>query len=542
MAKFSTNQTMVAPTKRITKQTSPVTTTDKRIKTAEGSLGYERDAKSELFLLAISNMLEDTFYESAKDRDSRFVSLIHKVTREDPEWVAKFIPYLRNTMGMRSASTVMAVEYGLALSGVDRDTLQQNLYPRYVLTSALSRADELQETIGYYFAKEGKNLPMWLKRGISDAAQRFYTERNALKYDGQSKDIRFGDVIELVHARPKNETQSKLFRYLIEKRHNRDEISTDGLDMIQRASALQNMPVKDRKPWLLSDNFDPEMLELAGFTWERLSGWVQGSMDKTVWEAILPSMGYAAVLRNLRNFEEAGISNKMADFVINKLQDEEEVRRSRQFPIRFYSAFKATESLKWGSALERGLELSLSNIPFLKGRTLILIDVSGSMSGTLSQNSKVRNAEIAALFGIGVARRTDKADVYTYNNQASPFHIGRSILLDMKNIESRIGGGTDTFGSLDQTYKGQDRVIILTDEQAHPAYFGSTGYYGYSNDPSTIVNNVTCPIYTFNVAGYKTAQLDSGSNGRYAFGGLSDMGFKMIDLLEKYQTGSWPWM
>jgi hypothetical protein len=40
-----------------------------------GAPGYPRDAKGELFLLAVSNMVgEDTFYEASGARDSRFVA------------------------------------------------------------------------------------------------------------------------------------------------------------------------------------------------------------------------------------------------------------------------------------------------------------------------------------------------------------------------------------------------------------------------------------------------------------------------------------
>jgi hypothetical protein len=540
MAKFSGTQVLQRPK-------AAVKTTTTRRRTAEGALGYERDAKSELFLLAISNMVgENTFYEKAKDRDQRFQSLIRQVVREDPEWVARFIPYLRNTMQMRSASTVMAVEYGLALDGVDRDTLKQNQYPRHVVASSMSRADEPAEAIGYYFSAYGKNLPMWLKRGISDATHRLYTERSALKYDGIDRDIRMADVIELTHAKPRDSTQSKLFKFLLDRRHNREIVSVSQLETIQRALALTSMPVKQRREWLVSDEFDPELLELAGFTWERLSGWLQGPMDKVAWEAIIPSMGYMAILRNLRNFEEAGISPAMVKFVNDKLQDPEEVKRSRQFPIRFYSAFKATDSLKWASALQAGLEASLVNVPYLKGRSLILIDTSGSMGGSISEKSKVERYELAGLFGVSAAHRCERADTYTYSNGPTPLHVGNSSLLDMvKVVAQRTGGGTDTFGSLDRTYKGQDRVIILTDEQAHPAYFGGGGGYWGSNgwsDPRPVTDKVKCPIYTFNVAGYKTAQLDNGAAGRYAFGGLTDAGFKMIDLLEKYRAGVWPWM
>lgn len=77
-----------------------VTTTAARVPTYEDGVGYGPDPKSELFLLAVSNLVsEKTFYESASDRDDRFEQLVAKVTVEDPDWVRRMIPWLRSTSG-----------------------------------------------------------------------------------------------------------------------------------------------------------------------------------------------------------------------------------------------------------------------------------------------------------------------------------------------------------------------------------------------------------------------------------------------------------
>src|SRR5262245_105056 len=79
--------------------------------THEGAAGYARNAKSELFLLAVSNMVgEDTFYESAADRDDRYRHLVRTVAVEDAGWMLEFITWLRAEGNMRSASVVAAAE------------------------------------------------------------------------------------------------------------------------------------------------------------------------------------------------------------------------------------------------------------------------------------------------------------------------------------------------------------------------------------------------------------------------------------------------
>ena len=109
-----------------------------------------RDAESELFLLAATNMVgEDTFYERADDRDARFVDLVHAVTASNPAFIAGadadagkvgLAQYLRETMLMRSAAVVMAAEY-VAAGGAGG---------RSVVARALQRADEPAELLGYW--------------------------------------------------------------------------------------------------------------------------------------------------------------------------------------------------------------------------------------------------------------------------------------------------------------------------------------------------------------------------------------------------------
>lgn len=499
---------------------SPVRTKRKQYEdtfTHEGGEGFERTAKSELFLLAVTNMVgENTFYESAKDRDNRFKQLAWKVTKKDPEWVRNFIPYLRNTMQMRSASIVLAAHYVAA--GGDKG--------RSVVDSAISRADEPAEILAYWAQEYGKNFPQPIKRGVADAALRLYNERNVLKYDGQSHAWRFGDVIELTHPKPESPEQSELFKYLISARHNRDDLqipeSASILTGIERAYAV---PVIRRRIYI-RDNGMPE-----GMTWERLSEYLNGPMDAEAWQSIIPEMGYMALLRNLRNFDEVGIDKESQNFVRAKLSDPEEVARSRQFPIRFYSAWKATKSLSYAREIEEALTLSVSNIPPVRGRSLVLVDVSGSMQNQMSDRSQNMRYEVAAVFGAAFATRNE-SDVIAFATQSRPVSLPHSILksVDLFRGEmNRLGGGTRTWQAVSKHFdsKRHDRILILTDEQAHPGY-----------KPAQAMHK---PLYTFNLAGYKYAYDEQGKNGSYVFGGLTDAGFKTIAAIENLENDRWPW-
>lgn len=80
-----------------------------------GGAGYQRDTKSELFLLTVTNMVgEHNFYESARERDFRYAELVGKATVEDPEWTARLLKWLRTSANMRTAAHVGAAEFARA--------------------------------------------------------------------------------------------------------------------------------------------------------------------------------------------------------------------------------------------------------------------------------------------------------------------------------------------------------------------------------------------------------------------------------------------
>jgi hypothetical protein len=402
-----------------------------------------------------------------------------------------------------------------------------------VLASVLQRADEPGEAMAYWFATRGRKvlMPKPIKRGIADAAVRLYTEFSFMKYDSERAGVRFGDVIEMVRPDPSQGWKSDLFRYAIEKRHNRGLEPGETLAMIRAQRALRE--AVEGNPSVLLDS---EALKAAGMTWEdALSLAGQVSLDKgQIWMAILPSLGYMALIRNLRNLDEAKVSDKDVAEAIARIQDPDQVAKSRQLPYRFYSAYKAvveSRSLRWSHALDLALNASLRNIPVLGGRTLILIDTSGSMSMTMSDKSKMKYEEVAGLFGIALGLKGE-ADVWAWATGSYQFKLkGTSVLLNLEQFmreNNKVGSGTDLAQAIRSAYvPGKyDRMVVISDMQVKS--------YGRGLIPTDI------PCYFFNLAGYRAAAVETGGLV-YELGGLTDHTFKMITMLEAGESGKWPW-
>ncbi|QKV95920.1 TROVE domain-containing protein [Streptomyces sp. NA02950] len=513
--------------------------------TSEGGAAVTRDTKSELVLLAVVNMVgEQTFYESSDDRDNRFRGLVRAVAVEDADWTARFITWLRAEAQLRSASLVAAAEAVKARleAGLHGDS-------RRLVDAACLRADEPGELLAYWTATFGRAVPKPVKRGLADAARRLYTERALLKYDTASHGFRFADVLELVHAAPDPDKpwQGELFRHAVDRRHQKDAAAPPvSLRMLRARARLMALPQWERRA-VLERPDAAEALAAAGMTWEALAGWLQGPMDAVAWQAVLPSMGYMALLRNLRNFDQAGgtgLPDEVAERVAARLADPAEVARSRQFPYRFLSAYRAAPSLRWGHALDKALTAATTSVPKLPGRTLVLVDTSASMLSTVSGRSQVRHVDVGALFGVALAHRGCQVDLVGFASGHFTHRpaTGGSALRGIEEFCARVGEvghGTELAAALRNTYRDHDRVVVISDMQTFP--FAADG----PSVPASEAVPARVPVFGVDTTGYAASSIDTRRPGRYEIGGFSDKLFTMVGLLSEQGGGAgrpvWPW-
>lgn len=284
MSKFNT------PVSMKTRATSPITSVAAAT-THQGGSGAIRNAKSELFLLAVANMVgENTFYETAGARDTRFERLVHQVAVEDGDWMARFIPWLRSEANMRSASLVAAAEAVKARLDAARhdddraihDSFHDAGINRRMIDAACQRADEPGEMLAYWTSRHGRALPKPLKRGVADAVRRLYNGKSLLKYDTDSKGFRFGDVIDLVHPTPAPDKpwQGDLFRHALDRRHRGAEAEVPASNKSLGArTELNTLPPQERHAFMrrvqAGDDAAKRKFEAAmAAQWEWAKSWL----------------------------------------------------------------------------------------------------------------------------------------------------------------------------------------------------------------------------------------------------------------------------
>ena len=221
-------------------------------------------------------------------------------------------------------------------------------------------------------------------------------------------------------------------------------------------------------------------------TWENLRS------EGKSWAEILDTikLGHMALLRNLRNiFSEINDTEK-ARKILEELKSG--VLNGKQFPFRYYTAYQMIEAAPVNhkpmilDALEECMDISLDNMPKLKGKTMTLTDNSGSAWGTCnSEYGKVTVAEIDNVSAVITAMRSDEGYVGVFGDELKivPIKKRDGVLSQVKKvceIGHRIGQGTENgiwifFRDALANKEHWDNIFIYSDMQA-----GHGDLYGIS--------------------------------------------------------------
>lgn len=393
--------------------TKTIRTTNK-----SGRPAYGMQDKQKLVTQVLTSFFnEKKFYG---DNSAEMQEVIKQVVATSPDFIAKLAVFARKEFNMRSVSHVLLSYLAHEPAGKP--------HTRDAVKAACLRADDMTEIMACYLDMFGKPIPNALKKGIGDAMQRF-DEYALAKYKGNNKAVKMRDMLCLCHPTPKDEQQSDMWKRLLEG----------------------NL----EKP----------------YTWEtELSA---NGNNADTWEKLIDSgkVSYMALLRNLRNILKANPSN--IGKVLDTIQNPEAVRRSRQLPFRFLSAYKELQDIGGSrvfDALENAVEASIENMPTLTGTTVIAVDVSGSMGQSISANSKIRCCEIAMLLGLMAHRICEDSIFYTFDDSIKKYALSKRNGILYTAMRSPCGGATYMHLPFEKMIKDgikADRIIILSDNQCN---------------------------------------------------------------------------
>ena len=434
---------------------------EERLAGGSGALAAKQSNTALLRRAVLANLLwEDVAYMDGMKVAKEIQRLIPLCPAEDVYYIAL---EARTMQKLRHTPLFLAVEM---CKYPEHKMFVQDLLPKII-----TRADMLTDFLAIYWKDGKKPIANQAKKGLAKAFHNF-NEYKFAKYDRDAA-IKLRDVMFLCRPKPENQYEQTLFKKIADR-----TLAT------------------------------PE-------TWEVLLS--TGKDKKESWTKLITEgkIGGLAMLRNIANMRRANVDKKVINEGLEKLKS------SMLMPLDFLKANKMNP--EFSRQIEDAMISSYANLPKLKGKTLFIVDVSGSMQARMSAKSDFSRYDTACAMAMLAANQCEDYEIvctagsdYTHTGAhehipypQKGFGIFEQIHATNKNIG---GGGIFTRQCLEwckDKFKGQkfDRIIVFSDSQdcdlpdkRIPKPFGT---YNYICDVSAHTKGVNYKgVWTAEISGF----------------------------------------
>jgi hypothetical protein len=453
---------------------------ENRMYTFEGALAYKKNIEDEWLNILFSSFLEDRFYDDGPYNMNDFVSLTEQMIAEKgPEFVAYAANFARNELGMRSVAQLTA-----AILNKYQFENKRKFYAQFP-----HRVDDVAEVFAA-IEMLGDKRSHAAVRGFAD----YLSTCNSYslgKYKMNNKKYNLYDIINICH--PNSGAVSAYMNGLLEP---------------------------------------PDTWEVAISTAE------DGREREKEWKRLVEEhkLGYLALIRNLNNILSCTNLDYfwIQEVLVPQIENVNAIKKSLVFPFQIYNAYKNIE-IKHplvAHALEEAFKISTVNVPWLKGSTVILLDVSGSMDEPISAHSNLSIKEVGAVFA-ATAYFAYNCDFIKFGTNAkycdytwcdSPFRM-----IEMMRDEENLGYSTNVDKAYSLLDKQYDRILLISDMQCYGGAYSAqtkTAYEKYCQDFGK------AHLYSFDLGNYHIQTDNPNDDYVHLATTLNDSVFKIIPYLE----------
>ena len=505
----------MAPVKRIIEANSipaPDTTN------IQGYEAYSLD--DELRLLAMLNVikLEPQYYRSENKTMQELRDLIERIGLKDPYFVCQAIKYSRCMRdGMRSINHLAAALVAPFITGKDYAKRFYSLYNKKTKEGGcIFRPDDMSEIKEVYNALNTATLSNAMKKGFAS------TIESLDNYQLSKYKKSIIDIANLVHPNSNKSTATITI----------DEKEWKTLDVI-----MQGLTVS-ADTWEVANSEAGQLVAQAvkeGKLDKEEAQKVLSEAKNDNWESLLTEgkLGILAALRNIRSMMKnprPEVIKELCKLISNPIAIKNGMIMPYQMDLAYEvlkQEFSNSEYCKATlNVLTTGLELSIPNLAnALPGKTLVMIDCSGSMLDNCYQKGKkikttacdkagLLTAMIAKATNCDVIRFGSNAHYVDYDFDINVFDLGK--VFSKPNMGcTNIGAAFDCARNAGKAY---DRIILLSDNEANSGCVCSS-YKRYIHD-------ICSPyIYCVDLAAYGSIPIKNHDKVNYYFG----YGYSLFD-------------
>jgi 60 kDa SS-A/Ro ribonucleoprotein len=448
--------------------------------THQGGEAYTIDELRQLRRFLILGSEGGTYYVNEKELTAKNIEAVQKALKtHGTKAIDEIVAVSHSGRAPKNDPALLAL--ALAAAYTDDNAATQNTIRSYALDNLPKVART--GTHLFHFAAYVDGLRGWgpaLRRGFAN----WYLNRNEqslaeqiTKY--QSRDgWSHRDILRLAHPQPKNEAQNAIFKYV-----TKGELSSD-ID----SKALEYLGAVEQVKRATDSKEIIDLITRYKLPREVLP--TQALNDNNVWEALLyagDGMPIMAMTRNLGTMSKNGFLTQGSDaarFIVNRLNDQEAILKSRSHPIDFLKAklvYQSGQGFRGSStwtpvtsvinSLETAFYSAFGNVEPSGKRVMLALDVSASMSGGTLCNVPGLSPRVASAAVALITARTERDyEILGFSHQLVDLGISGHDSLDavITKISRLPFGGTDCnlpirfASSRNQKY---DAFVVYTDSE-----------------------------------------------------------------------------
>lgn len=415
-----------------------------------GGLAYKLSAKEALAQLAATGCLSQTFYANEVDQLKSILELTSD-SGVDDEFLAKLALYARVKGFMKDMPAVLC-----AILASRKSPLLDKVFPVVIDNGKMLRNFVMAVRSGVTGRKSFGSSVRRLIRNWFDARteQQFFNS-------SIGNNPSMADVVKMVHPTPKTPQREAMFGYLIGKPYDESQLPQAVVEYIHllKTGVDENAVVPDVPFQFLTS------LELT----------------TNQWKTIAQNASWQTTRMNLNTFLRHGVfeDKELVSKIAARLRNEEEIRRAKAFPYQLMTAFmNASEEVPSDVrlALQDAMEIATDNVPVIDGLVALCVDVSGSMSSSVTgyrrgATSAVKCVDVAGLMASCILRQNPNTVVIPFESdvQSCSLNPRDSVITNAQKLAALCGGGTNCSSAMKYIVENNinpDVVIYISDNES----------------------------------------------------------------------------
>jgi 60 kDa SS-A/Ro ribonucleoprotein len=436
-----------------------------------GGRAYSLKDKEALAQLVMTGTFNGTFYTEADKKVEQILELLSKLDPKDAQFVAKLAIYARQRGFMKDTPAFLTAWISKNAPELFRDVFNQVIDNGKMLRNfvQIMRSGAVgRRSLG---TAPKKMVQKWLTTASV----------NAILATSVGNDPSLADVIKMVHPRPVDEHQEVLFKWIVA-----GEVSDS--EFTQLPSSVQDL-IRFRRG---------EIDHIPAVPFELLTS---QPLTTHHWKQIAELGGWHMIRQNLNTFARNGVfdDKSVVRMLAARLKDPEVISRAKVMPYQLFTTYlnmDPSTPIEIKKALEAALEFSLHNVPVYDGKTLVFVDVSGSMGSPITghrkgSSSKTRCVDVASLIAcsfLKVNPQNTKVVMFDTEVHRASLDPNASVMGNAKIISEFGGGGTCLELPLQEAVSKREKadlIIYISDNESWLTHSNYGWGFGYGNDHRT---------------------------------------------------------